>query len=346
VRDFCDILRPRPALDAARALCFFDAAAAPVHCSSDAPRSARAPWTPVNPLHRRSSDHQTALCCTIRTTSPRHRRTPATLPRIHNHHSNRSTSPSRKIRTRRPDATHSDPQPHNTLDTVARAYLAETRRPQLKSSGRMAGHIQVWTTFWFLTPTLDQCTLWAATSVLLVLAALLETHAGSFSRHMLTVLEYSCSFANECWSLIRVRRRTGFAVAEPQLEHVLDAGGTFRVALRLVVGSLAETEVSSLRLQTATGMTRRLQMLQHVRYDEALHFFAVHRCSANWHSLGACCSLRKKIVACAKAFLPLQRRLGIAAGSLASVGPRAHCGGWRVILRCCSPHMWLASRAG
>jgi hypothetical protein len=76
--------------------------------------------------------------------------------------------------------------------------------------------------------------------------------------------------------LCRLRRRTAFALSEAQLEHVSDAGGTFRVALRLVVGDLAETDARGRRAWSAPSMTRRLQSCSSCA-AETVQCIAVHR---------------------------------------------------------------------
>jgi hypothetical protein len=93
----------------------------------------------------------------------------ATPLRTHSH-SNRSTFPSPKTRMRRPDATHSDPQAHNTFDAAVRAYTMETR---LKASGRMVGHTQVRTIFWLRVQTF-YLRMMSASGVLGILGELLE----------------------------------------------------------------------------------------------------------------------------------------------------------------------------
>jgi hypothetical protein len=77
----------------------------------------------------------------------------------------------------------------------------------------------------------------------------------------------------------------------------------FAWALRFVVGSLGEADASGHRVRSATCMTRRLQKLQHVRRDETMQFFTVHRLlRVRLDVFSALCNLRKKVTKCAKIY--------------------------------------------
>jgi hypothetical protein len=163
---------------------------------------------------------------------------------------------------RRLDAIHSSPRPHNTLATAARARPRGRMRLQLPLSDRLAGHTQVRNIFLVFEADAHSCNRWPVTSVLHLLAELMETDDAALHHCMLEVFKHVCSPRNGTATLLTtpgLRRRASASISTNLSWNM---SRTPRVALRLVVGGRVQQSSRAMRYRHDTSNANALAHAQ------------------------------------------------------------------------------------